>query len=101
VEANQVQQYTISLYSNDGSPINVTIGEDDASGVIQLSPTSVSLSSATGSSFSVTINTSSKAPGTYNARILLSGNDVPNVEIPITVRVATNVYTTYTPLVLR
>lgn len=101
MKADQVQQYTISLYSNDGSPINVTIGEEDASGVIQLSPTSVSLSSTTGSSFSVTINTSSKAPGTYNARILLSGNDVPNVEIPITVRVATNVYTTYTPLLLR
>ncbi|WP_322816901.1 FG-GAP-like repeat-containing protein [Chloroflexus sp.] len=101
METDQVQQFTISLYSNDGSPINVTIGEADASDVIQLSPTSVSLNSTTGSSFNVTINTSSKAPGTYNAKILLSGNNVPNVEIPIMVRVATNVYTTYTPLVLR
>lgn len=101
MKADQVQQYTMSLYSNDGSPINVTIGENDPSGVIQLSPTSVSLSSTTSSSLSVTIDTNSKFPGTYNAQILISGNDVLNVEIPITVRVATNVYTTYTPLVLR
>ncbi|MGQ9613272.1 FG-GAP-like repeat-containing protein [Chloroflexus sp.] len=101
IEADQVQQFTMSLYSNDGSPINVSIGENDSASIVQLSSTSVSLNSTTGSSFKVTINTSGKAPGTYNARILLSGNDVPNVEIPITVRVATNVYTTYTPLVLR
>lgn len=99
-DGSQPHPYQFTLSSNDGTPINVTIRKDDPHNILQLSSNTVSLSSAS-SSLIVTVNTTGKTNGEYTAQIILNGDDVPEVRVPVTLRIVNEVFTTFVPLALR
>lgn len=101
-DGSQPSTYTLSVGSNDGTSINVTIAENDPHNILQLSHTNVSLSDATaGVPLHITVNVAGKPVGTYTAHITFSGSGFPSVTLPVTVRVVNEVFTTFIPITTR
>jgi hypothetical protein len=101
LKPNQTRQYVIDIQSHDGSPINVTITENDANNLIQLSHSNVFVHSTNKASLTIIISTSGKSIGNYTAQIILSGDQVPTVNIPITIRVVAEEYSLFIPNIVR
>ncbi len=101
LEPNQIRQYVIDIQSNDGSPINIAIAENDVHNLIQLSHSNIFINSTTKYPLTATIDTMNKPIGIYSANIILSGNHVPTVEVSVTVQIVSEVYETFMPMVLR
>jgi len=108
-EADQVTTFTIPLRSNDGTPINVNVEEDDPDNIIQIDTNNLSLRghlvtaslSSSQSTLTVTVDTRGKQLGSYSARIILRGDNVPEVTIPVTARVVEQVFRTHIPITIR
>lgn len=99
-DGSQPHSYQLTLSSNDGTPMSVTVSEDDPHDILQLSSHTLVLTS-TPSSLTVTVDPTGKTNGVYNAQINLNSNGVPEVRVPVTVRVVDKVFTTFVPLALR
>ncbi len=100
--------YPISIRSNDGSPLSVSVAEDDPDNIVRVNANTVSVGGAATSSvlsssgsLQLTVDASGKAPGVYTARLTFSAAGVPNVTMTVTARVAEQVYNIYTPLTIR
>ncbi|MEF3274044.1 MAG: FG-GAP-like repeat-containing protein [Chloroflexus sp.] len=106
-DGSQPHVHQLRLRSNDGSPITVQVSKDDPHDIIQLDASTVmvsgtaSVAAATPASLTITINASDKSVGVYEGRVILQGNDVPTVEIPVRVTVAAEVSHTFIPLAIR
>ena len=104
-DGNQSDSYQLTLRSNDGSLINVQVSEHDPHNIIELTASTLTVGNSslasTSASLTITVNASGKPVGVYEGRVILQGNDVPSVEIPLTVRVVAELHRTFIPMAIR
>ena len=93
IQTDETKQYQITIGSTDGSNVSPSAKVNDSNNIV-----SASVANAT---LTITVNTTGKAAGVYNATVDVSANGFPTKTIPITVQVATNIFKVLLPAVIR
>ena len=93
IQTDETKQYQITIGSTDGSNVSPSAKVNDSNNIV-----SASMANAT---LTITVNTTGKAAGVYNATVDITVNGFPTKTIPITVQVVTNIFKVMLPAVIR
>jgi hypothetical protein len=101
ISPDRSRSYAMSITNADDSPLNWSITENDPNNLVQLSQTSGTSAKPLYNTIAVPNSTMSVELGSYTASLTITAAGLPDVTVPITVRVVDQIYDVHLPLTVR
>jgi hypothetical protein len=101
ISPDRSRSYAMSITNADDSPLNWSITENDPNNLVQLSQTSGTSAKPLYITIAVPNSTMSVELGSYTASLTITAAGLPDVTVPITVRVVDQIYDVHLPLTVR